>query len=246
MQEEYPHNNLPMINSSEIIKRYTFPAESWLDCDTYWLNTSSHGSDEWLSNHHLRLSAANFGDAIGKNNFYTPVQVATDLLQIQTLRNQHNIMIIREAHEWYCRTRDVVISEIGLAVPKWEPRIITSVDGDVIGTDGIIEIRSPLEMYKPLREHMAKISNSWDPPKFYHSHIWESHYAKMQGNMKITGKKWCDYIVYATHSNLSYVERIPFNQTYWDNVLWPAIKIFLDTYMEPMIAASNINQPCPP
>ena len=85
-------------------------------------------------------------------------------------------------------------------------------------------------MYKPLREHMLKIESGWEPSKFYHSHICDSHYAQIQGSMKIANKKWCDYIVYATRSNLSYVERIPFNQTYWDTTLWPGIQSFLESF----------------
>lgn len=148
----------------------------------------------------------------------------------------HGIITEPEARNWYCTSRNVEVVEVGLAVPKWEPRIGASLDGDVIGTDGIIEIKSPLQMYEPLNIHMRKIKEGWRPPPFYHDHIWDTHYAQMQGGMKITNKKWCDYIVYATDSNLVYVERIPFNEKYWEEVLWPGIQAFLNDYMEPLIA----------
>ena len=65
-------------------------------------------------------------------------------------------------------------------------------------------------------------------PRFYHDHIDRSHYAQMQGSMKILNKQYCDYVVYATSSNLSYVERIEFNPLYWDTILWPGIQKFLN------------------
>ena len=206
---------------------------------------SPQGTSEWDINHRWRLTSRNFCAAIGKSNFTTPAQVASDIINPVHLvvdkrfAQLHGIRTEPEARDWYCNTRKVVVEEVGLAVPKWEPRLGTSIDGDVMGTDGMIEIKSPYEMYKPLRDHIAKIENGWTPPKFYHSHIWESHYAQMQGSMKIINKKWCDYIVYATESNLSYVERVFFDQTYWDTVLLPGIQSFFNNHMEPLIALQN-------
>lgn len=225
-----------------IVKQYSFPKGTWVDCGSYWLNTSSQDSDDWRLNHRFRLTASNFGGAIGKSNFCTPVDVALSIINIKTkspsdkvkFSAQHGVVTESEARDWYSRTRNVIVKEVGLAVPKWDPRIGASLDGDV--DDGMIEIKSPHEMYKPLVEHMALIKSGWRPKPYYHAHIWDSHYAQMQGSMKITGKKWCDYIVYATQSNRSYVERVPFNQHYWDNELWPGIQNFLDNILEPLIA----------
>jgi putative phage-type endonuclease len=233
-----------MPSREEINKRYTFESKYWIDFGNYWLNTAPQGSEQWHLHRKFRLTAFNFGGAIGKSHFCTPMDIALDLTNIKTkslseyskATMQHSIITEPKARDWYCRTRNVEVIEVGLAVPKWEPRIGVSLDGDVKNTDGIIEIKSPLEIYEPLRNHMAKIRTGWRPPPFYHSHIWESHYAQMQGGMKITNKRWCDYIVYATESNLSYVERIPFNQVYWETLLWPGILNFLDNIMEPLIA----------
>lgn len=231
-------------SKDEIVKRYTFPSDSWKDCEKYWLNIAPQGSEAWQLNRKFRLTASNFGGAIGKSKFSSPIDIALDVTNFKPRNSsehskfiaQHGVKTEPEARNWYCRTRKVKVVEVGLAVPKWEPRIGASLDGDVIDTDGIIEIKSPLEMYKPINEHMEKIKRGWKPSPFYHEHIWESHYAQMQGSMKITGKKWCDYIIYATKSNRAYVERIPFNLTYWNTILWPGIVNFLDNIMEPLIA----------
>lgn len=241
-----------MPSREEINNRYNFDPKYWIDCGTYWLNVEPQGSDGWHLNRKLRLTASNFGAALNKSNFCTPMDIALDITNIVRGRcstpidrtkfsTQHGFVTEPNARNWYCRTRNVEVVDLGLAVPKWEPRIGASPDGDIKDSDGMIEIKSPLEMYEPLRNHMSKIKTGWKPPAFYHDHIWESHYAQMQGGMKIVGKLWCDYIVYATQSNLSYVERIPFNQKYWDETLWPSIQNFLDNIMEPLIFNKNTN-----
>jgi hypothetical protein len=152
------------------------------------------------------------------------------------LAMEHGVVTEPVAREWYSRTRNVQVDEVGLAVPKWEPRIGASIDGDVRGSDGIIEVKSPKTMYKPLVAHYTRLQTGWVPPPFYHSHIWDSHYDQMQGGMRVTNKKWCDYIVYATESGRSYVEKVLFNPGYWNDNLWPAIENFLDTMLEPVLA----------
>lgn len=241
-----------MPSRDQINNRYNFDPKYWIDRGNYWLNSEPQGSDECNLNIKLRLTASNFGAALNKSNFFTPIDLALDITNIVRGRNsthidrnkfstQHGVVTEPKARNWYCRTRNVVVVEVGLAVPKWEPRICALLDGDIKDTDGIIEIKSPLEMYEPLRNHMSKIKTGWKPPPFYHEHIWESHYAQMQGSMKIVGKHWCDYIVFATESNLSYVERVPFNQKYWDETLWPCIQNFLNNIMEPIIFKKNSN-----
>jgi len=224
------------------MKRYTFDELCWIDKGEYWLNKSPQGSTEWERNRKYRLTTSNFGAALGMSSFSSKIDIAMDISNVKCksfldrgkLVKAHGIVTESSARMWYCKTRNVQVSEVGLAVPKWESRIGTSLDGDILGTEGIIEIKSPLQMYASLDEHMDKIKNGWRPNKYYHEHIWNTHYIQMQGEMKITGKKWCDYIVYATQSNRAYVERIDFNEKYWDEI-WPKIQEFLDEYMEPLI-----------
>lgn len=229
----------------DISNRYEFDPRYWIDRGDYLLNRNPQESNEWHRNRKFRLIASNFGAAMGKSNFCSPLDIAVDITNLNDFgksqsdrskfMTQHGVVTEPKARDWYCRTRNSEVDEIGLAVPKWEPRIGASLDGDIKNSDGMIEIKSPFDMYEPLRNHMSKITTGWRPPPLYHDHIWDSHYAQMQGSMKIVGKQWCDYIVYATQSNLSYVERIPFNQKYWDETLWPGIQNFLNNIMEPLI-----------
>jgi hypothetical protein len=241
---ELPYNEL--VYSEDICCQFTFDPVHWIEFPTYWLNVGAQDSDMWHTEHLRRLISSKFGAALGKNFDITPQtmaqRIATATFDPQEDRSeivdQHGIITVKKARQWYCQTRNVKVREVGFAVPKWEHRIGTSVDGEVDGNDGIIHIKTPSEMYEALVDHMNRIKSGWKPPPFYHVHIREAHYMQMQGAIKIMNKNWCDFIVFSTKSNLSYVERIYFNQKYWDTVLWPGIRHFLQNILDPCLASS--------
>lgn len=226
---------------------FTFDEEWWEDKETYYLNKAEQGTDEWKNFRKFRITASNFGAAIGLSKFSTPTEIAEDTCNIKlktfdekSVSNMaHGTMMEPLAREWYCNKKGVNVVEVGLAVPKWNNYIGASLDGDIVGTDGMIEIKSPKKMYFPIKKHMEK------PPferkeifknnPYYHDHIWDTHYAQMQGAMMITNKKWCDYIVYASEDNLVFCERVLFNKNYWENYLYPKLQNFIETEMKPLI-----------
>ena len=61
-----------------------------------------------------------------------------------------------------------------------------------------------------------------------------SYNAQVQGQMGVGGKPWCDFVVY-TKKGIS-VERIPFNETYWNNKLLPKLVEIYDSCVLPEIA----------
>ena len=52
------------------------------------------------------------------------------------------------------------------------------------------------------------------------------YYAQVQGEMDITGRKWCDFIIY-TEKGIN-VEHIDFDQDFWDKDLLPKLVEFFD------------------
>lgn len=210
---------------------------NWKDCGTYFLNLSPQHSPDWFSQRIGRLTASNFAYAIKNSRFKTIEETALIVAGIDAQFSEsakaamaHGTKKEPEARDWYCSTYKVEVEELGLAVPKWDNRIGASVDGNVIGTDGIIEIKCPLKMYGPLMKRTQEVSSGKIFDKYDHSHIWDGHYCQMQGCMAILGKKWCDYIVYATESQNVYVERIPFNEDFWNQELYPGINTFFRDY----------------
>lgn len=102
---------------------------------------------------------------------------------------------------------------------------------------GMLEIKCPLRMYRPLK--LKAEGRSLDYPADPHNynrrypHIWPTHYAQMQGCMAICNKEWCDYFVYAVEDNLCYLERIPFDPDYW-NELYDQLQHFITTELIPL------------
>lgn len=52
------------------------------------------------------------------------------------------------------------------------------------------------------------------PPAEY-AHIPWHYYDQMIGYMAIFKKNWCDFMVYVEPKNQCFIQRIPFNPTYW-------------------------------
>lgn len=191
-----------------------------------------------------RVTGSNFGAAAGRSIFKTPDDLANEIAGLKkkvfsdkSLKNMnHGNFYEPHARKWYEQKFGLKVNEVGLAVPKWNFHIGASVDGVVAGEKGIIEIKCPVKMYEPLKDHIIKLlETNWEPKLFHHSHIWKTHYDQMQGGMAILGMDWCDYIVYSTSDKQVYHERIPFNKKYWDDFLHPALNNFLEIKLFPLL-----------
>ena len=163
------------------------------------------------------------------------------------------------AREWYANETKTLCEEVGYCVPKFDQRLGVSIDGDVKNldgppTDGMIEIKCPEHMYKPIKEHLANESFSKkytaiqlpDKPlkeykkdyNDYYYYIWQTHYDQMQMGMAIMNKKWCDYIVYALDGD-RYIERIYFDKIYW-GILYEEIDKFIKEKVDSLLGYLNI------
>jgi hypothetical protein len=152
-----------------------------------------------------------------------------------TAAMRHGIQQEASVRQWYAQSKGITVEEVGLAVPKWEERIGASLDG-VVGEDGMLEIKCPVAIYPELLVHQNKVQAGWVAPEHYHEHIKLSHYAQMQGGMAVTARQWCDYLVCSTFTQQVYLERIYFNQPYWESVLRPGIATFLDKVVPQVLA----------
>lgn len=142
-----------------------------------------------------------------------------------------------KAYKWYQDTYNTKIVKITTIVPKWNDRIQTTIDSIVNGVnDGIIDIRQPATMYKSLEHHTQKINQGWIPEKYYHNHIFDDHYVQIQANMKICNKLWCDYVVFVKNGNQVYIERIYFNEPYWNQV-WSTLDDYINNVLVPTLNA---------
>ena len=66
--------------------------------------------------------------------------------------------------------------------------------------------------------------------KLKHSH---SYFCQVQGQMALTERKWCDFVVY-TEKGIC-IERIEYDHFFWESVLLPKLINFYDNCLAPEI-----------
>lgn len=71
------------------------------------------------------------------------------------------------------------VQEVGFCV--YDDFVGCSPDG-LVGDDGLIEIKCKTD-----KHHLFAVINNWIDP---------DHYAQMQFQMLVTGRKWCDYVLF--------------------------------------------------
>jgi putative phage-type endonuclease len=223
--------------------RNNFPAEAWIDKGSYYLSNHQQGTSLWHLCRSFRVTASNSGTVTDLNPYENKFYYALCICKI-VKKEFNDLALERMAHgtntepiarEFYEKYRGLTVEEVGLAVPKWETRIGASVDGNIIDSSGIIEIKCPKTMYKPLIEKMNKTTSASPDNRFEHAHIASYYYCQMQMNMKVLNKNWCDYIVYAVDSGQCYIERVLFSETFWEQTMWPKIQLFLNEILDPLL-----------
>ena len=221
--------------------------EQWLDRGSYWEHVAEQGTDQWLQARIGRITGSVAGALIGRSNFKSAMETGLIIAGAKVEKfSEKSITVMQHgtdtepiARDWYMATNKCKVVERGLCVPKWDMEIGTSVDGDIIGTDGIIEIKCPMKMYSPVKQYMNQVASGWQPPQNFYNHIWSTHFIQMQHSMYVLGKKWCDYIVYCSPENTVFTQRIPFNPDYWNNTLYPMLKKNYNLYVKTNIVNNN-------
>jgi exodeoxyribonuclease (lambda-induced) len=136
---------------------------------------------------------------------------------------QHGNTYEPEARQEYEFINDVVVQEQGLQLlssqlpelPEAE-FIGASVDG-LVGDDGLIEIKCPLNGARHLR-------------CFTEDAVPQEHMAQIQGQMWVTGRKWCDFVSYNPFMMLDmkhlkmFTKRVYRDDDYIDNLANNVIK----------------------
>jgi putative phage-type endonuclease len=201
----------------------------WEDRGSYYVSLAPQGTEIWEKQRLKRVTGARVHASTGKSRFSTKRELAEEILGRRKIEQndfmKHGVLTEPEARRWYERKYKKKVTQLGLAVPKWDLRLGASVDGDL--EDGMIEIKCPMKMYE-----CAKTDN-----------IFPSHYDQMQLCMVVLDKEWCDYVVYCKPERKVFVKRVEFNRDYWINSLYPQVKKFLEEYIDSDISIQRIDPP---
>ena len=212
----------------------------WIDHGNYWELRAPQGDDIWKEGRLGRVTSSVSGAMGGNSIFKTPEEqgliiagVKEEIFTPEALeRMSHGSSSEPMARDWYQSTITDPIVERGLIVPKSDPLLGASVDGDISGSDMIIEIKCPLSMYYPLEQYMEQLKTGWVPRPDYFKHMWPTHYIQCQHSMYVLGKKYCVYIVYCTTESKVFTQKIPFDPEFWDQH-YRKIKENYDKYVKP-------------
>ena len=64
-----------------------------------------------------------------------------------------------------------------------------------------------------------------------------AYYAQVQGQIGVTGAKWCDFITYTSKG--IYIERIAFDPAYWENLKTELLRYYFEHFFK--FAAADFN-----
>ena len=222
----------------------------WVKRGNYWELLVPQKDPDWLDARKFRITGTSASGMGGENFFKTPEEqvkiisgVSQEVFDNEALeRMKHGNDNEKPTRDWCSDYLKQKITEKGFCVPYFDLELGCSIDGDIEGTDGIIEIKCPVKMYKPILNYMEQIKNGWKPPTNYYSHIYKSHYFQMQLGMVILQKKYCIYVVNSISDGLTFTQKIAFNQDHW-NHYYPIIKENYNKYVKPHL---NGNYPILP
>ena len=147
------------------------------------------GSDEWLNERIGKATASRFADIIAKtrSGYSTSRANYRSELVIERLTNQRTDGFKSSAMEWGNEYEPVArmryelhtgnqVEETGL----WHTDGYGASPDGLVGEDGLIEIKCP-----NTSTHLETLKTRKAPKKYY---------AQMQGQMWLTGRKWCDFV----------------------------------------------------
>jgi len=224
----------------------------WIEKNTYWVTGAAQLEPFWYEARLCRVTGSRIGGLTGNSRFSTSSETAEEITGVNVREHsfsaktlmQRGVTLEPHVRKWYSIRINKAISEMGLAVPKWDFRFGSSVDG-IIDCETICEIKIPHKMYLPIINHRFKLSKGEKFNKYYHGHIWDNHYDQMQSSMAILGAKSCHYIIYLPseqdnqiHQDV-YCEVIPFNKKHWLSIYKKASEKY-DELIIPIMEKNNL------
>lgn len=200
------------------------------------------GSQAWLDARKNRLTASNFGAAIGMNKYQSPNGLLKNMLwntfkgNVATRWGSDHEDVARDAYIAQIQSEiqagtspytSIRVEETGLFVNPSRPWLGSSPDGvvHVTTTDGkshrfLLEIKCPFKksFYEPA------------VPVYYNCQI--------QGVMANMDLPYCDFVVW-TPTGMQ-ITRVDFDDDFWNTTLFPKLETFyFDRYLQAFVDKTN-------
>ena len=211
-----------------------------------------HLSELWYSARRYRLTASTFGRILQLQPTTPPDSLVKQLL--------HSKPFSTNATEWgkenepkalqeYVKNQlstghtDLVTCSAGFVVSEEHPFLGASPDAYVFDPSspnqfGLVEVKCPYK-YRDLHPEDAAQQTDFccklSADKVVELKRKHQYFAQVQGQLAITERKWCDFVIY-TKKGVS-IERIEYDSEFWENQLLPKLITFYDCCFCPSIVS---------
>ncbi|KAL1436901.1 hypothetical protein MTO96_049291 [Rhipicephalus appendiculatus] len=196
---------------------------------------------EWHEQRRLRLTASNF-HAVCTRKDSTPCDALVKRLLhpkgFTTAATEHGKQHESVALQLYALEKGTVVQPCGLSVDLEHGFLAASPDG-LVGTDRIVEVKCPFkykedEPLEAARKFSEKKRKDGDPV-LSRSH---SYFYQVQGQLHITRRIICDFVVYTTKG--IHVQEIRRDDAFWGTKMEPFLLRFYKDCVLPEIADSRL------
>ena len=104
---------------------------------------------------------------------------------------------------------------------------------------GVLEIKCPASAKEQTLYNLSANSNFFLYQTNDHLQLKTSHkyYYQVQGQMRITKRAWCDFVVWTPRASDLHIERIFYQPDLWDTTMYPKLRKFYFCSMLPELAS---------
>lgn len=188
-------------------------------------------SEEWLQARSGRLTASNFGAAIGHNRYKTARATIASMLW-RTFRGNAATRWGQEHEDIAARLYESYMIQLRGPEHRFEtafPNLIVSLKYPWAGVspDGFVrdgDRLGGLEIKCPFRKRL-------------YDFIPAMYYDQIQGTMGFLGLKFWDFVVWTP--NFMQIRRVPFDEAYWSQELLPGLEKFYMTQVLPRLVMKD-------
>lgn len=212
---------------------------------------SQHHSPEWFAARRYRITASVFGLIYRRKPDTAPDALVVNLLDQRQVTSpaikwgiEHESEALKAYEEHQHRTghTELTVCPVGFHVSISHPFLGASPDGGVYDPSKIGEPYGFAEVKCPFKHRDKTPQQACSDPDFCcvltssgEIRLKKRHpyYCQIQGQMAIGVRPWCDFIVY-TSKGVS-VERVHYDQEFWEKDLLPKLEEFYNKCVAPEI-----------
>lgn len=214
-------------------------------------------SSLWFTVRQYRITASRFGDILHRKPTTPPDALVSSILRPRSFSSaatdwgkQKESLAVQEYLSYkHQQGFDLTVGPCGFLISETHPFLGATPDGTVYDPSdtehpfGFIEVKCPY-MQRDRTPLEACASPGFcctaEVPHPNHSPVLQlrrnhSYFAQVQGQMAVGGRMWCDFVIF-TNRGIN-VERLPFDECYWQNTLLPKLEAFFDNCLGPEIVS---------